>query len=124
MESNLAEAAARNLDRASFLAARPPRHRTAILVRVEGGTLREAGKRVPAAGTIVSADYDPVTQLFKVKAETSYANSIGTFGTDAAMTYRFAPGTQLKFQSRLQHEAQKSLAMPRHAEWVVSGPRP
>ncbi|MEI7821211.1 MAG: hypothetical protein WCK55_09865 [Verrucomicrobiota bacterium] len=34
--------------------------------------------------TIVSADWDPVTLLFKVQANTSYANSILTFGTDAA----------------------------------------
>ncbi len=34
--------------------------------------------------TITAADYDPVTMLFKVKASTSYANSILTFGTDAA----------------------------------------
>ena len=32
--------------------------------------------------TIVSADWDPTTLLFKVKADTSYANSIMTFGTD------------------------------------------
>ena len=36
---------ARNLDWESFLASHPPRHRTAILVLVEGGTMREAGKR-------------------------------------------------------------------------------
>jgi hypothetical protein len=34
--------------------------------------------------TIVSADWDPVTLLFKVQANTSYANSILTYGTDAA----------------------------------------
>ncbi len=34
--------------------------------------------------TITSADWDPVTLLFKVQAETSYANSILTYGTDAA----------------------------------------
>lgn len=34
--------------------------------------------------TITSASYDPVTQLFKVQANTSYANSILTYGTDAA----------------------------------------
>ena len=34
-----------DLDQAEFLAAHPPRHRTAILVLVEGGTMREAGKR-------------------------------------------------------------------------------
>lgn len=32
--------------------------------------------------TIVSADWDPTTLLFKVKADTSYADSILTFGTD------------------------------------------
>ena len=44
-ESDPAEEAARNLDWASFLASHPPRHRTAILVLVAGGTMREAGKR-------------------------------------------------------------------------------
>jgi hypothetical protein len=44
-ESDPAEDAARNLDWESFLAAHPPRHRIAILVLVEGGTMREAGKR-------------------------------------------------------------------------------
>jgi hypothetical protein len=44
-ESDPAEDAARNLDWESFLSAHPPRHRTAILVLVEGGTMREAGKR-------------------------------------------------------------------------------
>jgi hypothetical protein len=44
-ESDPAEEAARNLDWESFLAAHPPRHRTAILVLVEGGTMRDAGKR-------------------------------------------------------------------------------
>ncbi len=34
--------------------------------------------------TILSADWDPVTLLFKVVADTSYANSVLTFGTDAA----------------------------------------
>jgi hypothetical protein len=34
--------------------------------------------------TITSATYDPVTQLFKVQADTSFANSILTFGTDPA----------------------------------------
>ena len=44
-EPDPAEEAARNLDWESFLASHPPRHRTAILVLVEGGTMREAGKR-------------------------------------------------------------------------------
>lgn len=44
-ESDPAEDAARNLDWESFLSAHPPRHRTAILVLVGGGTMREAGKR-------------------------------------------------------------------------------
>ena len=44
-ESDPAEEAARNLDWQSFLASHPPRHRLAILVLVEGGTMREAGKR-------------------------------------------------------------------------------
>lgn len=43
-ESDPAEEAARNLDWQSFLAAHPPRHRVAILVLVDGGTMREAGK--------------------------------------------------------------------------------
>jgi hypothetical protein len=43
-ESDPAEEAARNLDWQSFLAAHPPRHRAAILVLVDGGTMREAGK--------------------------------------------------------------------------------
>jgi DNA-directed RNA polymerase specialized sigma24 family protein len=44
-EPDPAEEAARNLDWASFLASHPQRHRIAILVLVEGGTMREAGKR-------------------------------------------------------------------------------
>lgn len=44
-EPDPAEEAARNLDWEWFLASHPPRHRTAILVLVEGGTMREAGKR-------------------------------------------------------------------------------
>ena len=44
-EPDPAEEAARNLDWESFLALHPPRHRTAILVLVSGGTMREAGKR-------------------------------------------------------------------------------
>jgi hypothetical protein len=44
-EPDPAEEAARNLDWELFLATHPPRHRTAILVLVEGGTMREAGKR-------------------------------------------------------------------------------
>ena len=44
-EPDPAEEAARNLDWESFLASHPPRHRSAIGVLVEGGTMREAGKR-------------------------------------------------------------------------------
>ena len=44
-EPDPAEEAARNLDWEVFLASHPLRHRTAILVLVEGGTMREAGKR-------------------------------------------------------------------------------
>lgn len=44
-ESDPSEDAARNLDWESFLAAHPPRHRIAIIVLVEGGTMRDAGKR-------------------------------------------------------------------------------
>ena len=44
-ELDPAEEAARNLDWEMFLASHPPRHRTAILVLVEGGTMREAGRR-------------------------------------------------------------------------------
>ncbi|MCB1133340.1 MAG: hypothetical protein KDN05_19620, partial [Verrucomicrobiae bacterium] len=44
-ETDPAEEAARNLDWESFLASHPPRHRTAILVLVAGGTMREAGQR-------------------------------------------------------------------------------
>jgi hypothetical protein len=44
-EPDPAEEAARNLDWAEFLAAHPPRHRTAILVLLEGGNMRAAGKR-------------------------------------------------------------------------------
>ena len=44
-EPDPAEEAARNLDWELFLASHPPRHRIAILVLVEGGTMREAGKR-------------------------------------------------------------------------------
>lgn len=44
-EPDPAEEAARNVDWEAFLAASPKRHRIAILVLVEGGTMREAGKR-------------------------------------------------------------------------------
>ena len=44
-EPDPAKEAARNLDWEWFLASHPPRHRIAILVLVEGGTMREAGKR-------------------------------------------------------------------------------
>ena len=44
-EADPAEEAARNLDWDLFLASHPPRHRIAIGVLVEGGTMREAGKR-------------------------------------------------------------------------------
>ena len=44
-ESDPAEEAGRNLDWKQFLAAHSPRHRVVILVLVEGGTMREAGKR-------------------------------------------------------------------------------
>ena len=44
-ESDVAEEAARNIDWESFLASHPPRHRVAIEVLLEGGTMREAGKR-------------------------------------------------------------------------------
>jgi hypothetical protein len=44
-EADPSEEAARNLDWESFLAAHSTRHRTAILVLVKGGTMREAGKR-------------------------------------------------------------------------------
>jgi hypothetical protein len=40
-EADPAEEAARNLDWESFLASHPPRHRIAILVLVEGGSMRE-----------------------------------------------------------------------------------
>ena len=44
-EPDPSEEAARNLDWESFLAAHPPRHRIAVTVLVEGGTMREAGQR-------------------------------------------------------------------------------
>lgn len=44
-EADPAEEAARNLDWEAFLDSHPPRHRLAILVLVDGGTMREAGKR-------------------------------------------------------------------------------
>lgn len=44
-EPDPAEEAARNLDWESFLASHSTRHRIAILVLVEGGTMRDAGKR-------------------------------------------------------------------------------
>lgn len=44
-EPDPAEEAARNLDWELFLASHSQRHRTAILVLVAGGTMREAGKR-------------------------------------------------------------------------------
>ena len=44
-EADPAEDAARNIDWQSFLDSHPPRYRTAICVLVDGGTMREAGKR-------------------------------------------------------------------------------
>jgi hypothetical protein len=44
-ETDPAEEAARNIDWQTFLAASPPRHRIAIEVLLEGGNMREAGKR-------------------------------------------------------------------------------
>ena len=44
-EPDPAEEAARNLDWEAFLASHPPRHRIAIRVLLEGGTMREAGRR-------------------------------------------------------------------------------
>jgi hypothetical protein len=44
-ESDPAEEAARNLDWEAFLATHSDRHRTAIIVLVNGGTMREAGKQ-------------------------------------------------------------------------------
>lgn len=44
-ETDPAEEAARNHDWELFLASHPPRHRIAITVLLEGGTMREAGKR-------------------------------------------------------------------------------
>lgn len=44
-EPDPSEEAARNLDWERFLASHSPRHRTAILVLVSGGTMREAGRR-------------------------------------------------------------------------------
>ena len=44
-EPDPSEEAARNLDWELFLASHPTRHRIAIFVLAEGGTMREAGKR-------------------------------------------------------------------------------
>jgi hypothetical protein len=44
-EVDPAETAGRNLDWQAYLASHPPRHRVAILVLVDGGTMREAGLR-------------------------------------------------------------------------------
>ena len=44
-EADPGEEAARNLDWQAFLASHSPRHRIAIGVLIEGGTMREAGKR-------------------------------------------------------------------------------
>jgi hypothetical protein len=44
-EADPAEEAGRNLDWQAFLAVHPLRHRLAILVLIDGGTMREAGKR-------------------------------------------------------------------------------
>lgn len=44
-EADPGEEAARNLDWQAFLESHPPRHRIAILILSEGGTMREAGKR-------------------------------------------------------------------------------
>ena len=43
-ESDPAEEAARNLDWDKFLSSHSPRHRAAVIVLAEGGTMRDAGK--------------------------------------------------------------------------------
>jgi DNA-directed RNA polymerase specialized sigma24 family protein len=101
VESDPSEDAARNLDWESFLASHPPRHRTAILVLVEGGTMREAGKR---CGLKDSA-------ALSLKRRIA-ADLIEFFGEDVIR--RLLDGTRPGWESDLR------MARERHACHVVS----
>ncbi len=101
-ESDPAEAAARNLDWESFLAVHPPRHRTAIIVLVEGGTMRDAGKR---CGLKDSA-------ALSLKRRIA-ADLIEFFGEDVIR--RLLEGTRPGWESDLR------MSRERHACQVTSG---
>lgn len=101
-ESDPAEDAARNLDWESFLAAHPPRHRTAILVLVEGGTMREAGKRCGLK--------DSAALMLKRRIA---ADLIEFFGEDVIQ--RLLDGTRPGWESDLR------MSRERHLSQVASG---
>ncbi len=102
-ESDPAEDAARNLDWESFLAAHPPRHRTAILVLVGGGTMREAGKRCGLK--------DSAALVLKRRIA---ADLIEFFGEDVIR--RLLEGTRPGWESDLR------MSRERHLSQVASGP--
>jgi DNA-directed RNA polymerase specialized sigma24 family protein len=97
-ESDPAEEAARNLDWDSFLAAHPPRHRAAILVLVEGGTMREAGKRCGLK--------DSAAANLKRKIA---ADLIEFFGLDVIR--RLIDGTRPGWESDLRQSRERHLCL-------------
>lgn len=101
-EPDPAEDAARNLDWENFLASHPPRHRTAILVLVEGGTMREAGKRCGLK--------DSAALVLKRRIA---ADLIAFFGEDVIR--RLLDGTRPGWESDLR------MSRERHACQVASG---
>jgi hypothetical protein len=103
-EPDPAEEAARNLDWESFLASHPPRHRVAIVVLLEGGTMREAGKR---CGLKDSADL--------VLKRRIAADLIGFFGDEVIR--RLLDGTRPGWESDLR------TARERHLCQVANGPQ-
>lgn len=95
-ESDPAEEAARNLDWESFLAAHPPRHRTAIVVLAEGGTMREAGRRCGLS--------DSGALLLKRRIA---ADLVEFFGEDAIQ--RLLSGTRPGWESDLRMSRERHL---------------
>ena len=95
-ESDPAEEAARNLDWELFMAGQPPRHRIAILVLVEGGTMREAGKRCGLK--------DSAALLIKRRIA---ADLIEFFGEE--MIRRLLDGTRPGWESDLRQTRERHL---------------
>lgn len=101
-EPDPAEEAARNLDWELFLASHSQRHRTAILVLVEGGTMREAGKRCGLK--------DSAALVLKRQIA---ADLIGFFGEDVIR--RLLDGVRPDWESDLR------MSRERHLCHVVTG---